>query len=199
VVLWSGTIGTIPAGYTLCDGTASTPDLRNKMIVGAGTTYTVNQTGGTNVGASTTNSPTHSHTMLATDAQSHSHSVILNTAGGHNHGGTTGGTALTVPQMGGHGHGIGNAGEISPVNSTVSATYMSPGTYFSEFIATTSFVGGSSSHSHSINADPGHGHNVNLFGTPHQHQLDTMSTDGLHTHTIDRTPPYAALAFIMKT
>ena len=33
IVMWSGT--TIPSGWTLCDGTNSTPDLRNRFIVGA--------------------------------------------------------------------------------------------------------------------------------------------------------------------
>lgn len=47
IVQWSGTIGSIPAGWVLCDGQNGTPNLRDKFIVGAGTTYTVGQTGGT--------------------------------------------------------------------------------------------------------------------------------------------------------
>lgn len=35
IVMWSGTIATIPSGWFLCDGTNSTPDLRNRFIVGA--------------------------------------------------------------------------------------------------------------------------------------------------------------------
>jgi hypothetical protein len=31
--MWSGTIATIPAGWVLCDGANSTPDLRNRFIV----------------------------------------------------------------------------------------------------------------------------------------------------------------------
>ena len=33
IIMWSGT--TIPSGWALCDGTNSTPDLRNRFIVGA--------------------------------------------------------------------------------------------------------------------------------------------------------------------
>ena len=33
--MWSGTTDTIPSGWVLCDGNNSTPDLRNKFIVGA--------------------------------------------------------------------------------------------------------------------------------------------------------------------
>jgi microcystin-dependent protein len=46
IVMWSGSIASIPVGWLLCDGTNSTPDLRNRFIVGAGSTYAVNATGG---------------------------------------------------------------------------------------------------------------------------------------------------------
>jgi hypothetical protein len=54
IMLWSGSEASIPAGWLLCDGTSSTPDLRNKFVVGASagtgdTTYpglSVNATGG---------------------------------------------------------------------------------------------------------------------------------------------------------
>lgn len=35
IILWHGTIATIPSGFVLCDGNNSTPDLRDKFIVGA--------------------------------------------------------------------------------------------------------------------------------------------------------------------
>ncbi len=35
IVMWSGTIATIPTGWYLCNGSNSTPDLRNLFIVGA--------------------------------------------------------------------------------------------------------------------------------------------------------------------
>ena len=46
VAEWSGSIATIPAGWALCNGTNS-PDLRNKFVICAGSTYAVNATGGT--------------------------------------------------------------------------------------------------------------------------------------------------------
>jgi hypothetical protein len=46
IFLWSGSIGSIPAGYVLCNGSNGTPDLRNRFIVGAGSTYAVDATGG---------------------------------------------------------------------------------------------------------------------------------------------------------
>jgi len=41
IFLWSGSIGSIPAGYVLCNGSNGTPDLRNRFVVGAGSTYAV--------------------------------------------------------------------------------------------------------------------------------------------------------------
>jgi hypothetical protein len=35
IIAWSGTVATIPATWQLCDGTNSTPDLRDRFIVGA--------------------------------------------------------------------------------------------------------------------------------------------------------------------
>jgi hypothetical protein len=46
ILLWSGAQAAIPTGWTLCDGTLSTPNLRDRFVVGAGTTYAVAATGG---------------------------------------------------------------------------------------------------------------------------------------------------------
>jgi hypothetical protein len=46
IVMWSGTVASIPAGWALCNGTNGTPDLRDRFIVGAGNTYTPGNTGG---------------------------------------------------------------------------------------------------------------------------------------------------------
>lgn len=35
IIMWSGSIASIPSGYQLCNGTNGTPDLRNRFIVGA--------------------------------------------------------------------------------------------------------------------------------------------------------------------
>jgi hypothetical protein len=46
IIMWSGSIGAIPAGYYLCDGTNGTTDLRDRFVVGSGSTYAVGNTGG---------------------------------------------------------------------------------------------------------------------------------------------------------
>ena len=35
IIMWSGSIATIPTGWSLCNGSNGTPDLRNKFIIGA--------------------------------------------------------------------------------------------------------------------------------------------------------------------
>ena len=75
IVMWSGTIATIPTGWLLCNGTSSTPDLRNRFIIGAfqdttGVAYTTvtgadTQTGGTK--DAITVSHTHTATSTVTD------------------------------------------------------------------------------------------------------------------------------------
>jgi hypothetical protein len=47
IILWSGSVGAIPSGWALCNGTNGTPDLRSRFVVGAGSAYNVNATGGT--------------------------------------------------------------------------------------------------------------------------------------------------------
>jgi hypothetical protein len=63
IVMWSGSIASIPSGWLLCDGTNSTPDLRNRFIVGAGSTYSVDGTGG----SADAIVVSHTHTATVTD------------------------------------------------------------------------------------------------------------------------------------
>ena len=46
ILPWYGNASNIPDGFRLCNGTNGTPDLRNRFIVGAGTTYGLGSTGG---------------------------------------------------------------------------------------------------------------------------------------------------------
>jgi len=38
ILLWSGSVASIPSGFALCNGSNGTPDLREKFVLGAGTT-----------------------------------------------------------------------------------------------------------------------------------------------------------------
>jgi len=70
IMLWSGSSASIPSGWVICDGTNSTPDLRNKFVVGAGSTYAVGATGGS------ADAIVVSHTHTATDS-GHTHTSTI--------------------------------------------------------------------------------------------------------------------------
>jgi hypothetical protein len=75
IIIWSGSSASIPSGWLLCDGTNSTPDLRNRFVVGAGSTYAVNATGG----SADAIVVSHTHTATVTDP-GHSHTSPLVTS-----------------------------------------------------------------------------------------------------------------------
>jgi microcystin-dependent protein len=62
IIIWSGSAAAIPAGWLLCNGTSSTPDLRDRFVVGAGSTYAVGATGGSADAVAVA----HTHTFSAT-------------------------------------------------------------------------------------------------------------------------------------
>lgn len=72
IIIWSGTVDNIPDGWKLCDGQDGSPDLRDKFILGAGTTYSVGETGGAEkVSLTAAQLPSHSHIMtMAMDGNS---------------------------------------------------------------------------------------------------------------------------------
>ena len=91
IILWSGAANAIPTGWVLCDGQNSTPDLRNRFVVGAGDSYAVDATGGS--ADATLVSHTHGSGNLGTgNAGSHSHSGNTNNTGDHSHSGNTNNT-----------------------------------------------------------------------------------------------------------
>lgn len=64
ILMWSGSIESIPEGWALCDGTEGTPDLTDRFIVGAGVTYSPGDIGGEA-----------EHVLTVDEMPSHSHSI----------------------------------------------------------------------------------------------------------------------------
>ena len=62
VIMWYGNVNNIPSGWALCNGQNGTPDLRDRFVVGAGSTYALGATGGA-ASANTSNAGGHSHTV----------------------------------------------------------------------------------------------------------------------------------------
>ena len=71
IIMWSGSVATIPSSWRLCNGTNGTPNLQDRFLVGAGSGYAVGATGGS------ANATLVSHSHTATSS--------VNENGGHKH------------------------------------------------------------------------------------------------------------------
>jgi hypothetical protein len=94
IIIWSGSTGSVPATWLLCDGTNGTPDLRDRFIIGAGNTYAVNSIGGTADAIVVSHTHTATSTSAVTDP-GHSHTVRTYSGAfgsGAANSGTNGGT-----------------------------------------------------------------------------------------------------------
>ena len=109
ILLWSGSIGSIPSGYVICDGTNSTPDLRDRFVIAAGSTYAVGATGG----SADAIVVSHTHTATVTDP-GHAHNI--------------GSTSSVVSGNFGAGTGSANAPLSATAVTGISITNQSTGT-----------------------------------------------------------------------
>ena len=124
IAMWSGASNAIPSGWFLCDGNNNTPDLRNRFIVGAGSSYEVGATGGSDSVTLTTDQiPSHGHSasgLRCSSSGSHSHNVLDRTGSssrtqivlGGSHGGSSWeNSGLKTDSSGSHTHTV--SGSIS--------------------------------------------------------------------------------------
>jgi hypothetical protein len=103
IILWSGSVTNVPAGYGLCDGTQGTPDLRGQFVIGAGGTYAPNAIGGS---ATTGFGGTHTHTENTAQASLTVSNLAVAAGSGATvvSGVTTNGHTHTINQVGDHTH-----------------------------------------------------------------------------------------------
>lgn len=106
IIMWSGSVASIPSGWVLCNGSNGTPDLRNRFVVGAGSTYAVDATGGsadaivvshthTATSTSTVTDPGHFHAVArGLGASGTGGDALLNGTSGYNSQSKT--TGITV-------------------------------------------------------------------------------------------------------
>jgi len=106
IMLWSGSSATIPSGWLLCNGSNGTPDLRNRFVVGATSTYAVGATGGSadaivvsHTHTATVTDPGHAHDYKGgtfNSSQGAGPNSIANTNNTFNQTTTTATTGITV-------------------------------------------------------------------------------------------------------
>lgn len=196
VIMWSGSIASIPENWALCDGFSGTPDLRNRFVVGAGGDYDPNDTGGADSVTLTTGQiPSHTHSFSATTgtAGSHSHSASTNSAGSHSHSGSTNST-------GSHSH-TSNVTTSTSGSGAASVQLLTDGISGAPVTGSPQNTGSAGNHSHSLNINSAgsHSHSVSVSSAGnHSHSVSgtTGSTGSGNSH--ENRPPYYALAYIMR-
>ena len=177
IIMWSGSTGSIPTGWALCNGANGTPNLLDRFIVGAGSGYGVGATGGANqVTLTTSQIPAHGHSGSTSGAGAHSHSGSTNGAGAHSH-------SINDP---GHNHIVPTVRD----GRTASGTGDQGGNY-------TNSISSVSGTGISINGVGDHAHSFFTSGVgDHAHGVTVGNTGGDQAH--ENRPPYYALAFIMR-
>ena len=104
IIMWSGATNAIPSGWALCDGQNGTPNLQDRFIVGAGSTYAVDATGG------------------SADATlvSHTHNLL------YNHGSFGGSSGAVTPRSGNTPVTPGISGRVSTEGSSATNANLPP-------------------------------------------------------------------------
>lgn len=195
---------TAPAGWHLCDGTAhnsaaltaligsaTTPDLRGKFIVVAGSGYARGDTGGAasvTLTAAQSGLPAHTHTEAAVAAHSHN-GITNNQNANHSHSGRTGDDspdhahqiAQYAQNMTG---GTNNPYVFGATSDQIFGMLTSAGAGRHQHDFSTSVE--NAVHAHGIAADGGHAHTIN----------PTTAANAAQAH--ENRPPYYALTYIIK-
>lgn len=179
ILMWSGSIASIPTGWALCNGGSYTksdgsgsvtvPDLRDRFIVGAGSTYTVALTGGATSNAPTITMTNEAVALTTNQLPTHSHTITDN---GHTHN-------LNDP---GHNHtflGTYNTGQGTTLSGAVA--YQTGATTNNSYTGITVLSGTT-------------GITVNNTGSGFTHVHNNTAACSV----VPTLPPYYALAFIYK-
>lgn len=152
VVMYDGDLEDLPAGWHVCDGTNGTRDARDRVIIGAGSTYPLGDTGGAATASGSTGA-----------------------AGAHDHGGATDGHALSAEENGPHKHGLlcaNNSGDsnadgwLNTDNMSVPGEDVGPHQYRDDNLGGTDLIessGDGEPHSHPITAVGNHSHSISSF------------------------------------
>ena len=171
ILMYTGS--TAPSGWAICNGQNGTPDLRDRFIVGAGSAYSVNNTGGSAdaiLVSHTHNLQNHVHGVnLTTGNQSANHNHTFSGSNTHNHSYTF------LERNVAHGGGSSAFSRTTTSATTGNATITISGNTGNN----------SGNHNHAVSGNT---------GTPSTNTTDTLGESA----TNKNLPPYYALMFIMK-
>ncbi len=192
ISMWYGAEGSVPSGWAICNGQSvarsdgqgqiQTPDLRNRVVIGAGSVLGQGATGGALDTAVTTNA-----------AGGHTHNV--GGGGGHFHSISVEGTAITIDQMPAHRHGNG---VLDDGTKMFNHGYFSAATTTPDSIDNDGSSGRNEGWTTTEGGNQPHSHNANITGNgEHTHTADAA---GEHTHSFNASTlqPSMGLHYIMK-
>lgn len=195
ITMWYGTEITVPVGWAVCNGqivtrtdgggVMTTPDLRDRVVVGAGTIAAQGTTAGATTSAVTTGS-----------AGSHTHTI---SGGEHTHTGSCSAHALTVDELPAHSHLIAvdgdTTGTLTADNFVGQANNITAGDTQYRLKGSTSNPNVGKSGTSGTGA--GHTHPIALDSAVHSH---TVSTADAHTHSVTTSTlqPSMGLHYIMR-
>jgi len=201
IIMWRGS--TAPGGWAICDGSnapngMSTPDLRNRFVLGFGTNG-IDVTGGATVSSwtslTTAQIPSHDHTIA------HQHNISSHTHNISNHTHTQSGT-FDSNETGdhAHGHSTGNAGAHNHGVTQVltGRTSHSTGTLNNrDFADPPVNFNAEPNHTHSISTDGNHKHTIS--GNTGGSSASSSGNKGNgEAHNHEAEPPFYTLAYIMR-
>jgi hypothetical protein len=98
ILMWDDAIADAPSGFSICDGSGGTLDLRDKFVYGASADDEIGDTGG---------ATTHTHTNADSGAAgAHTHSINLTSGAAESDQNVSGFSGGTTVAQGGHTHGV---------------------------------------------------------------------------------------------
>jgi hypothetical protein len=217
ILMWHGTIATIPTGWALCNGQNGTPDLRDKFIVGA--TQDDTGTAKTNITGTLTQSggaASHHHADH-TVTQPSAHTISSHAGAGvadhssltHSGAGVSAHAGATVADHAAHTHAFGTLAVAAHTvvstkqgtasgNVVTTATHTVSGATANPSATLTHTVGQASNHT--VTQPDAHGALTHTVTQAGDHTLSAHAGAGVSTHdTLASLPNYFALCYIMKT
>ncbi len=189
ILLWSGTVESIPSGWALCNGANGTPDLRGMFIRGAANTINVGEKGGT---------------------QSHTHNTGTYAVANHTHGAGSYVAAVHTHDAGSlsaaaHTHGAGSYGLDSDGSGGANTSYgvsinggklcFDTGVSYNKPQAKSNITGTSGSGGGALSGTTASGGGGAITGTSGSGGSGNITGQSGDTNSL---PPYYTLAFIMK-
>lgn len=151
VLMWNGSSGSVPTGYHVCDGTTGTPDLRDRFVVGAGTTYALGANGGSAATSTGSTDPfgqmsIGGHTLTVAEMPAHAHDFKVSDAVGYAGGPNP---PFTIPMW-------------SSSSTPTFHTNVPAGASGGANSALISNTGGGASHTHGLSGNLAHVHSYTL-------------------------------------